>query len=87
VQAKIAESRYRESPQSQDWAGHAVASVLKLNLSNKADKAKAASLLKMWIAKGALRVVEAQDEKRMVRKFIEAVPDKSQADDVLPHLN
>jgi hypothetical protein len=77
VQAKIAESRYRGSAQSQDWAGHAVASVLKLNLSNKADKAKAASLLKMWIAKGALRVVEAQDEKRMVRKFIEAVPVES----------
>jgi hypothetical protein len=71
VQAKIAAGRYRESPQSQDWAGNAVAAVLRLDLSNKAHKAKAASLLKTWIANGMLRVVEAQDEKRMSRKFIE----------------
>jgi AAA domain len=71
VQAKIAAGRYRESSQSQDWAGNAVASVLRLDLSNKAHKAKAASLLKTWIANDMLRVVEAQDEKRMTRKFIE----------------
>jgi hypothetical protein len=71
VQAKIAGGRYRESIQSQDWAGNAVAAVLKLDLTNKADKAKAAILLKTWLAKGALQVVEANDEQRRPRKFIE----------------
>jgi AAA domain len=71
VQAKIAAGRYRADIQSQDWAGNAVASVLNLDLSNKADKAKAAGLLKTWIAKGALRVVEANDARSMPRKFIE----------------
>ena len=71
VQAKIAAGRYRESPQATNWAGHAVASVLRLDLANKAHKAKAASLLKTWIAKDMLRVVDANDEKSMLRKFIE----------------
>lgn len=71
VQAKIREGRYRESIQSQDWAGNAVASVLKLNLSKKADKAKAAGLLKTWLAKDMLRVVEGLDAKSMPRKFVE----------------
>jgi AAA domain len=71
VQAKIGAGRYRDSPQSQDWAGNAVASVLRLDLSNKARKAKAASVLKTWIANGMLRVVEAQDGQRRLRKFIE----------------
>lgn len=71
VQEKIAAGRYRESPQSPDWAGNAVASVLRLNLGGKAHKAKVASLLKTWIASDMLREVNAQDEKRMTRKFIE----------------
>jgi hypothetical protein len=57
-------------PQSQDWAGHAVASVLHLDL---ATRAKAASLLKKWIERHA-PVVEAQDEKRMTRIEVGASP-------------
>ena len=71
VQAKIAAGRYRESPQAADWAGHAVASILHLDLGNKAHKAKVASLLKTWIASDMLRPVEALDEQRRPRKFIE----------------
>ena len=71
VQAKIASGRYRESVQSQEWAGNAVAAVLNLDVSNKAHKANAAGLLRTWIAKGALRVVEANDAKSMLRKFVE----------------
>jgi hypothetical protein len=71
VQAKIAAGRYRESVQSQDWAGNAVAAALDLDPSNKAHKAKVAGLLRQWISKGALRVVEANDARSMPRKFIE----------------
>jgi AAA domain len=71
VQDKIAAGHYRESPQSTEWAGKAVASVLHLDLSNKAHKAKVAGLLKAWIANEMFRVVEANDEQRRPRKFIE----------------
>ena len=71
VQAKIAAGRYRESPQSSDWAGHAVASVLKLDLGNKARKAKASALLKGWIANDMFRVIDGLDGNREKRKFIE----------------
>ena len=50
VQAAIAAGRWRENSQAKDWAGHAVATVLKLDATNKAHKAKIAGLLKTWIA-------------------------------------
>ena len=71
VQTAIAASRWRESPQAKDWAGLAVASVLRLDPATKANKAKIASLLKTWIAKGMLVVADGEDDKRMPRKFIE----------------
>jgi len=71
VQSRIAAGRWRESPQSPNWAGHAVASVLKLDMGNKAHKAKVAGLLKAWIENDMLRVVEANDEQSRARKFIE----------------
>jgi hypothetical protein len=71
VQDAIASGRWRESSQAKDWAGNAVARVLRLDATNKAHKAKITALLKTWTANGMLRVVEAQDEKRMMRSFIE----------------
>jgi AAA domain len=71
VQSRIAAGRYRESPQAADWAGHVVASILRLDTGNKAHKAKVTAILKTWIANDMLRVVEAQDEQRRPRKFIE----------------
>jgi hypothetical protein len=70
VQASIGAGRWRESPQAKDWAGHAVASVLKLDATNKAARAKIAGLLKDWIATGMLIVVESLDAKRNKRPFI-----------------
>ncbi len=72
VQAAIAAGRWRESSQAKDWAGLAVASVLKLDATNKAHRAKISALLKTWIANGALAVVEGLDAKREKRNFIEA---------------
>ncbi len=71
VQAAIAAGRWRESPQAKDWAGHAVASVLKLDATNKAHKAKIAGLLKTWISTGMLIVVEGKDARHETRSFIE----------------
>ena len=71
VQAAIAGGRWRESAQAKDWAGIAVARVLNLDPTNKAHRAKIASLLKTWIENGMFVVVEGMDAKREKRNFIE----------------
>ena len=71
VQGAIAAGRWRESSQAKDWAGYAVAAVLKLDAANRSHKAKIASLLKTWIKTGMLVVVEGVDAKREKRSFIE----------------
>jgi hypothetical protein len=86
VQAKIAAGRWRESSQSKDWAGHAVAEVLKLDIVGtdakaKANKARIASLLKVWIKNDALRVVEGKDGNSNPRNFIERGPGAPLNDD------
>jgi hypothetical protein len=75
VQAAIAEGRWRENSQAKDWAGIAVARVLKLDPTNKAHKARIAALLKTWIANGMLVVTEGIDAKREKRSFIEVAGD------------
>jgi hypothetical protein len=71
VAAVIRAGRWRESPQASKWVGRAVAEALDLNADNKADKAKIVGMLKVWRAAGSLIVVEGQDEKREIRKFVE----------------
>jgi hypothetical protein len=73
VQREIDGKQWRESSQSSDWVGRAVAGVigLKADADAKADRARINSLLKTWIATGALVVVEAKDEKRNIRRFVE----------------
>jgi hypothetical protein len=71
VAAVIRAGKWRESPQASKWVGRAVAEALALNADNKADKAKILGMLKVWRAAGSLVVVEDQDEKREIRKFIE----------------
>jgi AAA domain len=71
VAAVIRADKWRESPQASKWVGRAVAEALDLNADNKADKAKIIGMLKVWRAAGSLVVVEGQDEKREIRKFIE----------------
>jgi hypothetical protein len=66
----IRAGRWRESIQAKDWVGRAVAKALKLDLDNKRDKAKAAGLVNIWIKQGSLIVVEEQDDKRMMRKYV-----------------
>ena len=71
VQTAIAIGRWRESPQARDWAGHAVAGVMDLDVADKAHKAKINSLLKTWIKNEMLVVVEGEDDNREKKKFIE----------------
>jgi hypothetical protein len=70
VQAHVREGQWRESSQSPDWVGRAVAKVLELDVEDEADKTKIKGLLKTWIKKGMFRVVEGEDEKRNKRKFV-----------------
>jgi hypothetical protein len=71
AQTAVAAGRWRENPQAKDWAGVAIAKVLNLDMTKKADKAKVIAMLRTWIENGMFVVVEGEDEKRMTRKFIE----------------
>jgi hypothetical protein len=70
VQAAVSKGRHRASSQADDWVGHAVAGVLRLDLNKPNDKRKVSNLLKVWLASGALKKVEEKDEKGMSRPFI-----------------
>jgi hypothetical protein len=71
VQARIADGEWRESIQATAWAGKAISEVVGLDLTTAAGKAKAKSLLKTWLANGALRIVERKDSHSELKKFIE----------------
>jgi hypothetical protein len=70
VQAKVSAGRWRKDVQAKDWVGKAVADALGLDADNRADKSRIISLLKTWIANGALKVVKQDDEKRMERAYV-----------------
>lgn len=53
----------RESAQSKDWAGYAIANALGLPSGEKTEKARLASLLKEWIKTGVLRVEMTRDTR------------------------
>ena len=69
AQRAIASGRWRENSQAKQWAGHAVAAAMKLDVETH--KAKIVALLKTWIGNGALVVVEGEDEQRKKRSFVE----------------
>ncbi len=71
VQKRIAAGEWRESEKAADWAGQAVADVLGLDLNSPAARRDIRTMLKTWIANGALKEVNRRDEKRMMRKWIE----------------
>jgi AAA domain len=71
IQKRISQGEWRESSQSPEWAGKAVAEVLDLDLSRAPPLGRVKSLLKTWIGSGALEVVERPDASRQKRKFIE----------------
>jgi hypothetical protein len=72
---EIRAGKWRESSQAKDWVGIPIAKALCLNVDDKADKAKVGALIKIWIGKGSLVVVERKDEHRELRKFVEVASD------------
>ena len=67
----IRASKWRASPQARDWIGRAVAEAMGLDLGNKADKAKVAGIVAIWLKAGSLKEVDGYDEKSVPRKFVE----------------
>jgi hypothetical protein len=76
VAAVIRSGKWRADVQAKQWVGHAVARAMRLDLDKKADKAKAKSLIEIWLKSGALIIVERDDDKRNPRKFVEVKPDE-----------
>lgn len=71
VAAEIAAGEWRKNPQAGDWVGKAVAKALKLNLNDKADKAKVAGMIRVWLDRRLLVEVHKPDKQRKVKTFVE----------------
>jgi hypothetical protein len=71
VQQRIAEGKWRENSRASAWAGKAVAEVLKLDIREAAVKKRVMGMIKIWLETGALRIVEADDDRRHKREFVE----------------
>ncbi|QHD65748.1 AAA family ATPase [Sphingobium yanoikuyae] len=70
VKRVIDSGEWRENAQASDWAGHAVAQVLGLNADDKAAKGRIKSILRQWIANGALKIERRKDGSRHDRPFV-----------------
>jgi hypothetical protein len=74
VQKAIDGGMWKESAQADDWVGQVVADIMGLSPDKdvKADRARINSILRTWIANGALVVVEKRcPKKREDKKFVE----------------
>jgi AAA domain len=76
VAAVIRSGKWRSSPQAAQWVGHAVARAMRLDIAEKHDKAKVNGLVKYWLGTKALIEVQADDDNRIKRTFIEVRPDE-----------
>lgn len=70
VQRRINDGDWRENPQSNLWAGNAIAAALGLDVAEKAARARVKKHLENWIKDGLLAVEEKRDETRRMRKFV-----------------
>lgn len=71
VQKAIDGKNARAHPSANEWVGKIVASVLGLDLADKAARTKVKALIKEWIANGALQVVMARDDARKDRPIVQ----------------
>lgn len=71
VQKAVHNRAFRESPQANEWAGHAVGRALGLNSYADPDKQKIKNALKAWTKSGALIVERVQDDKGHQRPVIQ----------------
>jgi hypothetical protein len=70
VQAAVAAGDWRESDQSPDWVGTAIASALEIDLQRVGAEKRIKTWIKQWIRDGWLRVEEAKDRTGRVRPFV-----------------
>jgi hypothetical protein len=71
VQRAIDGKKLRENSQAKDWAGNTIAEVLGIDPTEKSNRHKITSCIKTWVASGALRVSEIEDEKGKKRPILE----------------
>ena len=71
IQTSIAAGEWRADARSPDWAGEAIARVLKLDVEKPADRKRIQAMLAVWIETNALKIVEKPDERRKLKRFIE----------------
>lgn len=70
VQQAVGAGKWRENQQANHWVGNAIAEALMLNVDDQKDRKRIIQLLKEWVRNDVLRVVEDEDEKRNIRKFV-----------------
>jgi hypothetical protein len=70
VQSAVAAGDWRESNQSPDWVGNALATALGLDLEEPGEKTRATRMVKGLIKQGVLTVEEAKDNRGVLRKFV-----------------
>jgi hypothetical protein len=63
-------THWRESSQSKEWVGHAIADACRLDSGDDRDKAKIKSMIKTWLREGVLETVEMEDNHRHAKRFI-----------------
>ena len=71
VQRIVSHAQWRDDVRASEWVGKAVAQVLRLDTTRPADKAKILSLLRTWIASGALVRVQKEDKDRHLKFYVE----------------
>lgn len=72
VQEAVSDGEWRESIQSPQWVGNAIADALSLDLDTPTDKARVKLLLKGWLKSGALRTERRKDRNSDDRVFVVA---------------
>ena len=71
VQRTISAGSWRKDPQCKaEWVGVAVAKALHLSTTDKAERAKINTLLRMWVESGALTTEVRRDAKSRDREFV-----------------
>ncbi len=71
VQKAISEGEWREDHRASAWAGKSIADTLGLDIDDRGNKLRILSLLKTWLAEGALIVTERKDANRQLKRFVE----------------
>lgn len=70
TQRRLAAGTWGENAQASDWAGKVVADVVGLDPDDKADKAKASSILKTWIRNKSLIVIHEKNSNGRDRPVV-----------------